>query len=248
MVSIFTPGFLSGRHIDKAMEQFAKNFQSGQKVLDIGCGRMPYKHFFNCSYVGVDPVASVNPDVVAPAWDIPLPNASVDGIILNQSLEHIAETENTVQEIKRILKPGGLLILTVPHTVRDHSDVIPAAKAPVHTFNVNDHPYWRVDYYRFTKFGLIYLFRGFETVSITPTTGYIGSLFQLSSLFFASLGLKWVFSPIYVINNILALGFDSFFASLQRLPIPSLKKFYHYTYLSLPMNHIAIFRSRETLL
>lgn len=224
------------------MKDFAKRFKKGQRVLDIGCGRSPYKKYFTCSYIGVDPFPTVKPDIIANAWDIPLKDNTFDGIILNQSLEHIAETSATVKEIYRLLKPGGYVMVTAPHTVRDHSIAIPAKEAPVHNFNPSEHPFWRVDYYRFTKFGLMYLFKDFTVVSIIPTTGYFGSLLQLISLFFASLGIKYIFAPLYFINNILALVIDTLFTALGSLRHPLFTKFYHQTYTSLTMNYICVFQ------
>lgn len=48
------------------------------------------------------------------AEDIPLPDMSVDYIIANAILEHIPEEKKAIEEWKRLLKPGGKLLITVP--------------------------------------------------------------------------------------------------------------------------------------
>lgn len=241
-MNIFSSNFLSRQPIDHAMRDFGQRFSPNQRVLDIGCGKKPYRQFFACEYVGVDSAASVKPDIVADAWNIPLKDESFDGIVLNQSLEHIAQTEKTVREIMRLLKPGGFAVVTVPHAMRTHSSPLPANQAPVHNFNPGDHRSWRVDYYRFTKFGLMYVFRDFETISITETSGYGGTLFQLSNYFLASLGPPWIFFPFYATNNLLGLTLDKIFSLLAATKIPLCVKFHEYVYLSLPVNYVCIFK------
>jgi SAM-dependent methyltransferase len=47
--------------------------------------------------------------------DIPLPDGCVDGLMCTQVLEHITEHERAAAELSRVLKPGGVGIITVPH-------------------------------------------------------------------------------------------------------------------------------------
>ena len=240
-MNILFSNYLSRSPIDTAMRNFGKKFSENQKVLDIGCGKKPYRTLFKCEYVGLDSEKSVNPDIVANAWKIPLPSESFDGIILNQSLEHIAETQASVKEIWRLLKPGGAVIVTVPHTMRTHSSPISASEAPVKNFNSEEHTTWRVDYFRFTKFGLIYAFKDFKTLSVKETNGYIGTLLQLVNYFLASIGPNWLFTPIYLVNNIIGLTTDELFKFMATLPIPIFKKLYDYVYTSITINYIGIF-------
>lgn len=44
-----------------------------------------------------------------------LPEASYDAVTLNQSIEHLADPEKTLLECRRILKPGGRLVIVTPN-------------------------------------------------------------------------------------------------------------------------------------
>lgn len=236
MNEITDSNYLANQPITKAMQKFAKQFTAGQRVLDIGCGKKPYAKFFQCEYIGLDPSRKVNPDIVADAWNIPVSNNSFDGIILNQSLEHIEKTQETIQEASRVLKPGGFAIITVPQTMKNHSRAIASVNAPVANFDATFEPYWRVDYWRFTKFGLIVLFKEFEIVDLRGTTGYIASLCQLTNYFLASFGKDWLFWPVYLTNNTIGQAADIFFNNV----FPPKSKFHHFVYNTLTINYILV--------
>lgn len=244
MNSIFSPTFLSRQPITRAMHCFGKKFNADSKVLDIGCGTKPYASFFSCKYVGVDPLEIVKPDIVAPAWNIPVEDESFDGIVLNQSLEHIQKSKEAVTEIKRILKSGGYCIITAPHTMKNHSEPIPIGKTSyANKVKSEEVPYWQEDYYRFTKFGLLSLFEDFTVESIHETSGYCGTIVQLVNYFFASFGnIRWIFTPIYFLNNCLGYATDSLFKNLSYWNIPGFRKFYSLIYSALPLNYVLILK------
>lgn len=242
MPSIFANNYLNRKPVEKAMISFAKYFKTGQKVLDIGCGNKPYEKFFKCQYIGLDPFSETKADIIADAWDTPCQDNEFDGIILNQSLEHIAETQKTVSEIKRILRPGGLAILTVPQTMRNHSSPIPSEKIVLNNFDKKKIRYFNVDYYRFTKFGLLYLFKDFEVMELKETNGYFGTIFQLITYFFASLNIKYIFTPLYFVNNILGSFLDFTFGLLGKTNINIALKFDEIIYNALTLNYVLIIK------
>jgi SAM-dependent methyltransferase len=53
--------------------------------------------------------------IEAPAEKLPLPDASVDGVLLNEVLEHVADQERTLSELRRVLVPGGVLVVFSPN-------------------------------------------------------------------------------------------------------------------------------------
>lgn len=53
-------------------------------------------------------------DIVSDIADIPQPDASFDAILCSEVLEHLPSPELALAEFRRLLKPGGTLILTAP--------------------------------------------------------------------------------------------------------------------------------------
>lgn len=124
---IFGRSLLHPQFIKKTIEYNAvkevQKYGMG-KLVDIGCGRAPYKKDllpFISEYIGVDhPKLSKmyesdsKPDVFADACDLPFKNNSFDTAICFQVLEYIERPEDLFKEVYRVLKPNGKLILSVP--------------------------------------------------------------------------------------------------------------------------------------
>lgn len=240
MLTLFSSNYLARRPVEKAVAAFGQRFHQDQTVLDIGCGDKPYAHYFTCKYIGLDPFPTAKADIVRNAWDSGLPDNSVDGVVLNQSLEHISNTVDTIKEIERVLKPGGLVLVTVPQTVRNHTTPIPSTQVVYKNFDTQTIPYWNEDFWRFTKFGLIHLFRNFHIEKLEESNTYLGTMAQLSNYFFASFGLGTLFSPIYFLNNICGAILDWAFLSFGKLPFPAIKKFDQLITRGLTLNIILI--------
>jgi SAM-dependent methyltransferase len=105
-----------------------------RRILDLGCGdginlyglgRMLERNGWRAELVGVDynPLrldrAKQLPHVHslhrAALTALPYADASFDAVLCNQVLEHVERDVAALQEMRRILKPGGLLILGVPN-------------------------------------------------------------------------------------------------------------------------------------
>jgi SAM-dependent methyltransferase len=101
-------------------------------ILDCPCGRGFYLNMFryvsDCKLVGLEldwPVilkAQKNvaqlPDVLltnGTIYELPYPDNTFDGAILSEVLEHIDRDVDGLREIYRVLKPGGVVAITVPH-------------------------------------------------------------------------------------------------------------------------------------
>jgi len=61
-------------------------------------------------------------DVVSDIWSIPLPDATFDAVLCTEVLEHVPYPIQAVEELSRLLRPGGRLILTVPSNALRHQD------------------------------------------------------------------------------------------------------------------------------
>jgi len=92
-------------------------------VLDIGCGYMPYRSLVLAPpsratrYIGLDLEGGPyhnSPDLFWDGRSIPMSDAEVDGALATEVLEHCPDPEAVLREACRVLKPGGLLFITVP--------------------------------------------------------------------------------------------------------------------------------------
>jgi ubiquinone/menaquinone biosynthesis C-methylase UbiE len=99
--------------------------QPGQKLLDYGCGERPYEPILKTKfqeYIGADipgnPMAELT---VGPQGELSLLDGAVDGVISTQVLEHVQEPQAYLREAKRVLKSGGVLILSTHGHWRYHA-------------------------------------------------------------------------------------------------------------------------------
>jgi SAM-dependent methyltransferase len=97
----------------------------GRIILDLGCGRGEFlRGFIRCGINGYGVDSSKEAKSICPEAEIlqsdlgnePLPyeDNSLDYVFSKSVLEHFYYPEELVQEIFRILKPGGLVITMVP--------------------------------------------------------------------------------------------------------------------------------------
>jgi len=100
--------------------KFADRLAPTDTVLDFGCSSGHLLAQLSCARrIGVE----VNPAAIAEAKDrldavytdvAEVPAESVDKIISNHALEHVAHPLTELQKLYRVLKPGGTIILVVP--------------------------------------------------------------------------------------------------------------------------------------
>ena len=113
-----------------ATYDFAEQFTRGKRVLDYGCGSgygsariAQSAASVDALDVAADAIAHareqyVRPnlrfDVVDPVERIPFADASFDTVLSFQVFEHVADTAHYLSEIRRVLVPGGQLVLVTP--------------------------------------------------------------------------------------------------------------------------------------
>jgi SAM-dependent methyltransferase len=82
------------------------------KALDVGCGSRKL-----AGAVGMDIVKTPAVDVVCDVNRTPWPftDGSFDLVFLNHALEHVDDVVATMNEIHRVLTPGGRAVIQVPY-------------------------------------------------------------------------------------------------------------------------------------
>jgi SAM-dependent methyltransferase len=129
-------------------------------VLDIGGRIQPYRPLLEGrirSYVAADLLRTPLVSIVARAECLPLATGQFDVVICTQVLQYIPQPSAVVAEIYRVLKPGGVLLLSVPSACPRDAD----------------HECWR-----FLPAVLRQLLANFETVEVVPEGGSITGFFR----------------------------------------------------------------------
>lgn len=169
-VSIFGQQYIHYRYLIPDLEQAIKNYATG-KVLDVGCGNKPYLNRFPdtvTEYIGCDVEQSSlrMVDKICPATDLDFEDKMFDTVFCTQVLEHIYDHTKAFFEMSRVLRPGGMLIGSVPMCWPHHEE-----------------PY---DFFRFTKYGIEGLLKQskLETVYVKANGGKWALLGQLIILNF----------------------------------------------------------------
>ncbi len=97
------------------------------EVLDAGCGMMPYRDLITrggARYHGFDLVARAEGvELLGDLENAPiLKDASFDGALCSEVLEHLAAPERGLATLARVLKPNGALVLSMPFLARLHEE------------------------------------------------------------------------------------------------------------------------------
>lgn len=160
------PFYLARKELHREMACLAPKLQG--RLLDVGCGSKPYQDLFPFAseYVGLEFDTPFNhvakrADYFYDGNTFPFDAMSFDGVICNQVLEHVFNPDQFLQEVVRVLKPDGDLLLTIPFVWDEHEQP------------------W--DYARYSSFGLRSLLErnGFVLVEQRKTNADARVLFQM---------------------------------------------------------------------
>jgi ubiquinone/menaquinone biosynthesis C-methylase UbiE len=111
----------------------------GWRILDAGAGELRNKplcahlHYVSqdfAQFTGSDPLApglgsdqhwdTSQVDIVSDITSIPAPDQSFDAVLCSEVLEHLPHPIAALEELSRLLRPGGRLILTAPFCSLTH--------------------------------------------------------------------------------------------------------------------------------
>jgi ubiquinone/menaquinone biosynthesis C-methylase UbiE len=103
--------------------KIARHVPAAGRILDIGSGTAPVSPDLARTVVAdlseeamknVDAESKVVTSITAMSFDA----ASFDCVLCSEVLEHIPDDEKAISELRRVLRPGGVLIATVPFQKR----------------------------------------------------------------------------------------------------------------------------------
>jgi SAM-dependent methyltransferase len=148
--------------LEREMRGFAERLPIGALVLDAGAGHQPYRHHFaHCRYESADFEAVkkryAHSTFVCDLAQIPVEDERYDAIVFSQVMEHLPDPLSVLNELYRVLKPGGRLFYSGPFWYEEH-----------------EKPY---DYYRYTSFALRHLFErsAFQIEDLRWLEGYLAT-------------------------------------------------------------------------
>jgi SAM-dependent methyltransferase len=141
----------------KGLARFRDRIPAGSLVLDVGSGDSPYRDLWEgARYLAVDlsdPEAGLHGDILS----LPVRSECADLVVCTEVLEHVFDTDKALTELRRVLKPGGALLLSTPLIMGRHE---------------------RLDFHRFTAECLTRFLAaaGFEKIEVEARGGLFSSL------------------------------------------------------------------------
>jgi SAM-dependent methyltransferase len=150
-----------GRKPKKTIETLFGERAKEKLIVNVGSGiTKVHPHVIN-----LDIFPFKNVDVVADAASLPFKDNSLDMLISESTLEHTLHAEEAIREIRRVIKPGGFVYISIPF-------VMPFHASPN-------------DYLRLTHEGLKQRFHDFTPKKIGALGGPASALVTFLMYFFA---------------------------------------------------------------
>lgn len=118
---------LRRQYVDEYLQGELAALHPSSRLLDLGGVKSGQRGRTNPGaqikdVTAVNLVRDKSLDVQADASTLPFAAGSFDAVLCSEVLEHIREPRLVLQQIERILKPGGVLLITVPFLFRQHGD------------------------------------------------------------------------------------------------------------------------------
>lgn len=164
---LYHPAYLIRRALYKVVRRIGP--EVGGSILDFGCGSKPYRSLFTNAdrYLGVDieqsghDHATSQVDVYYDGRHLPFADHEFDNVVAFEVFEHVFNLPEMLTEIRRVLKPGGEIVFSVPFAWPEH-----------------EQPY---DFARYTSFGIRHILQelGYQVQSIEKTNGSVAAIAQL---------------------------------------------------------------------
>jgi SAM-dependent methyltransferase len=171
-------------NLEKEIIPVLRKFAKGS-ILEIGCGNLSYRKYIKSkNYKTLDINPKVKPDFCEDIHKTKIPSNSFDTIIMIETLEHLYNPFKAIEQAHRILKQGGYVIATTPFIYPYHGE-----------------PH---DYYRYTKYGLMEIFKKFQKIKITEYGNVFGATIDILTSY-------KIFKPLKLLNILInSLIFNNF--------------------------------------
>jgi SAM-dependent methyltransferase len=175
-----------------AVGEFARSLPAGARVLDAGAGESRYAPLFvEQRYTALDLAVGdaqwnyAGLDVLGDLECLPMGDETFDAALNVVTLEHVRRPQVVIQELARVLRRGGRLLLVAPLE-----------------WEVHQAPH---DYFRYTRHGLEHLLTtaGLRADRLEPVGGFFWLMARRSVNFlsFFQGGAKWIlfvlFAPFF---------------------------------------------------
>lgn len=188
---VISPFYFIRNGIYKNVKRVAPEIKGD--ILDFGCGLKPYESLFinATSYVGIDIEVSGHDhqrskiDVYYDGKTLPFPDQHFDAVVSFEVFEHLFNIDEVMDEIRRVLKPGGQILLSIPFAWDEH-----------------EIPY---DFARYTSYGIRHLLEkhGFQVVEIQKTTTYVLAICQMGIAYLTQHILPKRWAPARAVTQLL---------------------------------------------